>query len=55
MKQKLLLLLVVPVFFLVGCTMANTPTSRVEDLFTKYQKLDNDIDSGINKILNEQN
>ena len=55
MKQKLLLLLVVPVFFLVGCTMANTPTSRVEDLFTKYQKLDNDIDSGINNVLNEQN
>ena len=35
--------------------MANTPTSIVEDLFNKYQKLDADIDSGIESVLNEQN
>ena len=35
--------------------MANTPTSKVEDLFTKYQKLDTDIDSGITSVLYEQN
>ena len=35
--------------------MANTPTSKVEDLFTKYQKLDADIDTGISSVLDEQN
>ena len=35
--------------------MANTPTSRVEELFAKYQKLDTDINNGINSILDEQN
>lgn len=54
MKKKLLFL-VVPVLFLVACTMANTPTSKVEDLFSKYQKVDNEIDREITTILNEQN
>ena len=55
-KNKLLLF-ALPILFiaLVGCEMANTPTSKVENLFTKYQKLDNDIDNGIDNILNEQN
>ena len=35
--------------------MSNTPTSRVEELFMKYQKLDNDITSGIENVLEEQN
>ena len=35
--------------------MANTPTSKVENLFTKYQKIDPDIDEGIDSILGEQN
>lgn len=39
---------------LVGCTMGNSPTSRVEDLFTKYQKLDEDISMGIVNVVNQQ-
>jgi len=35
--------------------MANTPTSKVEALFNKYQTLDDDIHTGIKNILNEQN
>ena len=35
--------------------MANTPTSKVEALFNKYQTLDKDINSGIEDIINEQN
>ena len=57
MKKKLavLVLLVLPVFFLVACSMSNTPTSKVEELFSKYQKLDDDIDNGISSVLDEQN
>ena len=54
MKKKLFLLVVIS-FLLVGCSMANTPTSIVESLFSKYQKMDDDINSGIDSILNEQN
>ena len=28
---------------LVGCSLSNSPTSKVEDLLTKYQTLDKDI------------
>lgn len=54
MKKKLLLF-IIPILFLIGCEMANTPTSKVEDLFTKYQKVDDDINIGINMVLDEQN
>ena len=40
---------------LVGCSLSNTPTSKVEDLLTKYQTLDKDIVDGINNILEEEN
>lgn len=36
---------------LVGCSLSNTPTSQVEDLLSKYQKLDNDIKEGIDDVL----
>lgn len=54
MKKKILLF-VIPLLLLVGCELGNTPTSTVENLLTKYQKLDSDINSGIDSILLEQN
>lgn len=35
--------------------MSNTPTSKVEELFLKYQKLDDDVSTNIEEVLNEQN
>ena len=54
-KKKIILFIVPVILILVACNMANTPTSKVENLFTKYQKLDDDIDSGIESVLEEQN
>lgn len=42
-------------FFLVGCDLGNTPASKVEDLLMKYQKLDDDIVSDIDNVLEEEN
>ena len=42
-------------FFLFGCNLGNTPTSKVEDLLMKYQKLDEDITNDINEVLEEEN
>ena len=53
--MKKIFLLAVPILFLVGCTMANTPTAKVEELLMKYQKLDNDISGGIDSVIAEQN
>ena len=53
--KKRLLFLVVPVFFLLACTVSNTPTSKVEALLSKYQKVDNEIKTEIETMLEEQN
>lgn len=50
--KKILILLVV--FLLSGCVMGNSPTSLVENLFNKYQMLDNDIKDDINRMLEGQ-
>lgn len=39
---------------LFGCSLSNTPTSKVEELFTKYQMLDDDIKKGIDDILSNE-
>ena len=53
--MKKIFLLVMITFLLIGCSMSNTPTSKVEELFSKYQRLDNDINAGINTVLDQQN
>lgn len=42
-------------FFSLGCNLGNTPTSKVEELLMKYQKLDDDITADINDVLEEEN
>ena len=41
--------------FLFGCSISNTPTSKVEELLNKYQMLDSDIKDEITKILENEN
>lgn len=53
--MKKVLLVIVTVLLLAGCSTSNTPSSRVEDLLMKYQKVDKDISLGIDDIMEEQN
>lgn len=45
------------IFFilLVGCSLSNSPTSLVEELLSKYQRFDSDIESGIDNVLEDEN
>ena len=43
MKKIILTLIIFSFTLLVGCTLGNTPTSRVEDFLSKHQMLDDDI------------
>lgn len=55
--KKIVLLgitLFITLAFLVGCSLSNTPTSKVENLFSKYQMLDEDITNEINDLLKEE-
>ncbi len=39
---------------LVGCSLSNSPTSKVEDLLSKYQRLDSDIQKGIDSVIEDE-
>lgn len=56
MKKFLLVGSVLYVMLLIvsGCSLSNTPTSKVEELFSKYQMLDDDITSEIDDLLNTE-
>lgn len=51
--KKLLILLMLSVS-LIGCSLSNTPTSKVEELMTKYQTVDDDIKDEIEIVLTDE-
>ena len=53
MKKILLvgLTLILTLIVAVGCSLSNTPTSKVEELFSKYQTLDDEINDEIDELL----
>lgn len=53
--MKKILMVFVFLLLLVGCSLANSPTSQVEDLLSKYQRLDSDIKDGIENVINSEN
>lgn len=53
--MKKIILLFMFLSFLVGCSLSNTPTSKVEDLLTKYQKVDIEVSDNITDTINREN
>ena len=53
MKRNLLI--IVLTFFLAACSIANTPTSKVEDLLGNYQRLDDNITINYYDLSNDKN
>lgn len=53
--MKKIYLLIIPILFLVGCSIANTPTTIAEDYLTKHQMLDKSININYNKITTDTN
>lgn len=51
--KKILILLILSVT-LIGCSLSNTPTSKVEELMTKYQTVDDDIKDEIEIVLTDE-
>ena len=52
--MKKIILVSIFLLLLVGCSLSNNPTSKVEDLLSKYQTLDKDIENGINEVVGEE-
>lgn len=55
MKKKIFLFLILLMFFITGCELSNNPTSKVEELLGKYQKLDDSIAIIYGDLSNEEN
>lgn len=53
--MKKLLILIPIIIGSIGCSLNNTPTSKVEELMAKYQSLDNDIKDEIEDVLSDEN
>lgn len=52
--MKKILSIFIFLLLLVGCSLSNTPTSKVEELLNKYQRLDSDIEKGIDTVVGEE-
>lgn len=55
MKKISLCLILFSFSLLVGCTLGNTPTSRVENMLSKYQMLDNSINVSYTSFTTDTN
>ena len=53
--MKKLFLVIFSFTMLVGCTLGNTPTSRVEDMLTNYQMVTDNIDISYTYLTDDNN
>lgn len=55
MKKIILALIIFSFALLTGCTLGNTPTSKTEDLLSRYQMLDKSISISYTDLANDSN
>ena len=53
--MKKIWLIIISIISFIGCSIANTPTSKVEEYLGKYQKLDSGINISYYNLSLEQN
>ena len=53
--MKKLLIFIISIMVLVGCDIANTPTSRVEDYLGRYQRLDKSVSLSYTQLAGSDN
>ncbi len=54
--MKKIILCITIILLLVGCTTSeNTPTKKVEDFMSKYQNLDSEVMSQLDKVISNDN
>ena len=54
--NKKIVILILPILLLLGCQNSfNTPTSKVESFFHKYQELDKNVLKDLDNILDKEN
>lgn len=51
--KYLKIMIIIAIIFLGGCDLGNTPTSKTEEMFAKYQKLDADVTAEIDEVVQE--
>ena len=54
MKKIFIILNIILILTLTGCSLGNNPTSKVEDLLSKYQMLDQDIKDEIEIVVTSE-
>lgn len=54
MEMKKIFLILILIFVFVGCNIANTPTSKVEELLGNYQRLDKNINIDYYNLANDE-
>lgn len=53
--MKKILLIIISLYLLVGCTLGNTPTARIEELLSNYQMNKNNIIVSYNDLTPDTN
>lgn len=53
--MKKILIIILGIITLTGCSIANTPTSKVEELLGNYQRLDKNINIDYYNLANDSN
>lgn len=55
MKKIMPIFIFLTLIFITGCSLGNTPTSKVDELMGKYQRLDTEIKDEIKEVVASNN